>query len=97
MTDLIQNSVKTLEVISNNHALAKAHIDNVMQGKKIKKILFVNPPDVDDSVFDYDIAKRGRGNNYPSYGIGILAAQLRKLEYHTDLINLNHEILKKSI
>ena len=95
MTDLIQSPAKDLKVISNEHTLAKAHIDNVMQGRKIQKVLFVNPPDVDETVFDYDIAKRGRGNNYPSYGIGILAAQLRQLGYNTEIINLNHEALKK--
>ena len=57
---------------------AKLYMNEVMAGKKIKKILFVNPPDVDEEIFDYDIAKRGSGNNYPSYGIGVLAAQLRK-------------------
>ena len=75
---------------------AKLYIDEVIKGKKIKRILFVNPPDVDETIFDYDIAKRGRGNNYPSYGIGVLAAQLRKKDYSVDICNLNHEVLKKA-
>lgn len=74
---------------------AKEYINDVMGGKKIKKVFFINPPDVDEAIFDYDIAKRGRGNNYPSYGIGVLAAQLRKQEYKVDICNLNHEVLKK--
>ena len=74
---------------------AKEYINNVMGEKKIKKVFFINPPDVDEAIFDYDIAKRGRGNNYPSYGIGVLAAQLRKQEYKVDICNLNHEVLKK--
>lgn len=83
------------KLINDDHLLAKAHIDSVMNGRKIKRVLFINPPDVDESIFDYDVAKRGRGNNYPSYGIGILTAQLSKLGYETDIINLNHELLKK--
>tara|TARA_B100000963_G_scaffold361866_1_gene400410 strand:- start:1072 stop:3042 length:1971 start_codon:yes stop_codon:yes gene_type:complete len=82
-------------VMNDDHLLAKAHIDSIMNGKKIKRVLFVNPPDVDESIFDYEVAKRGRGNNYPSYGIGILTAQLSRLGYDTDIINLNHELLKK--
>ncbi len=82
-------------VINDDHLLAKAHIDSIMNGRKIKRVLFVNPPDVDESIFDYEVAKRGRGNNYPSYGIGILTAQLSRLGYDTDIINLNHELLKK--
>ena len=89
-----QESTKDIKLPANEFELAKIHIETVMRGKQVKRILFVNPPDVDEKIFDYDIAKRGRGNNYPSYGIGILAAQLRKLEYDVDIINLNHEILK---
>ncbi len=82
-------------VMNDDHLLAKAHIESIMNGRKIKRVLFVNPPDVDESIFDYEVAKRGRGNNYPSYGIGILTAQLSRLGYDTDIINLNHELLKK--
>ncbi len=91
----INNTHNLDKLINDDHLLAKAHIDSVMNGRKIKRVLFVNPPDVDESIFDYDVAKRGRGNNYPSYGIGILTAQLSKLGYETDIINLNHELLKK--
>tara|TARA_Y100000816_G_C26107050_1_gene588627 strand:- start:1205 stop:3154 length:1950 start_codon:yes stop_codon:yes gene_type:complete len=63
--------------------------------KKINKVLFINPPDVDEKIFDFKIAKRGRANNYPSYGIGVLANQLRKLNYKADVLNVNHEVLKK--
>ena len=83
------------KLVNDDHLLAKAHIENVMGGRKIKKILFVNPPDVDENIFDFDVAKRGRANNYPSYGIGILSAQLCRLGYDADIINLNHELLKK--
>ena len=89
-----QESTQDIKLPANEFELAKIHIEAVMKGKQVKRILFVNPPDVDEKIFDYEIAKRGRGNNYPSYGIGILAAQLRKLEYDVDIINLNHEILK---
>lgn len=95
MSYIHQESTKDISIPKNDFELAKIHIDNVMQGRKIKRVLFVNPPDVDDKIFDYNIAKRGRGNNYPSYGIGILAAQLRKLNYDVDIINLNHEVLKE--
>ncbi len=91
----INNTYNLDKLINDDHLLAKAHIDSVMNGRKIKRVLFVNPPDVDESIFDYDVAKRGRGNNYPSYGIGILTAQLSRLGYETDIINLNHELLKK--
>ena len=66
-----------------------------MKGKKVNKILLINPPDVDEKIFDYKVAKRGRANNYPSYGIGVLAAQLRLLGYEINICNLNHEVLRR--
>ena len=58
------------------YSAAKDHFDKLFKGKKVKRILFFNPPDVDEDIFDYNIAKRGRANNYPSYGLGILTTQL---------------------
>ena len=77
------------------YSAAKDHFDKLFKGKKVKKILFFNPPDVDEDIFDYNIAKRGRANNYPSYGLGILTTQLINKNYEVDVCNLNHEILKK--
>mgnify|MGYP001383165660 CR=1 FL=1 len=74
---------------------AKLHIKQVMKGKKINRVIFINPPDVDEKIFDYDVAKRGRANNYPSYGLGILATQLRKTQFDVEICNLNHEVLKQ--
>ena len=34
---------------------AEEYINDVMKGKIIKRILFINPPDVDEKIFDYDV------------------------------------------
>lgn len=60
----------------------------------IKRILFVAPPDVDGTMFDYGSAKRGRCWNYPPYGVGIIASHLRKEGLSVEILNLNNEILK---
>ena len=60
------------------YTAAKNHFDHLFKGKKVKRILFFNPPDVDEDIFDYNIAKRGRANNYPSYGLGILTKTLSR-------------------
>lgn len=60
----------------------------------MKRILLVNPPDVDGSLFDYDTAKRGRANNYPAYGLGVLATHIRRNGMEPRILNLNHEVLK---
>jgi radical SAM superfamily enzyme YgiQ (UPF0313 family) len=60
----------------------------------VKKILLVNPPDVDSSLFDWATAKRGRANNYPAYGLGVLARHLLNNGFEPEILNLNHELLK---
>ena len=60
----------------------------------MKRILLVNPPDVDVSLFDYATARRGRANNYPAYGLGVLARHLMNNGYEVRILNLNHELLK---
>src|SRR3989344_931071 len=64
-------------------------------GKPVQKVLLVNPPDVHEALFDYDTAKRGRANNYPAYGLGVVARHLINGGYQAKICNLNHELLKK--
>ena len=58
------------------------------------RVLLINPPDVDGSLFDYQTAKRGRANNYPAYGLGVLARHLLNHHHEVRILNLNHEVLK---
>ena len=58
------------------------------------RVLLINPPDVDSSMFDYATAKRGRANNYPPYGLGVLATHLLNNGHECRILNLNHELLK---
>ena len=58
------------------------------------RVLLINPPDVDSSMFDYATAKRGRANNYPPYGLGVLATHCRNHGHEVSILNLNHELLK---
>lgn len=60
----------------------------------MRRVLLINPPDVDSSLFDYDTAKRGRANNYPAYGLGVLATHLKNHGHAVSILNLNHELLK---
>ena len=68
---------------------------DVFKGRIIKKVLLVNPPDIEVGLFDYDLTKRGRSNNYPPYGLGVLAGHLVNSGYEVCVCNLNHEILIK--
>ena len=69
--------------------------EDVFKGSAVKKVLLVNPPDIEVGLFDYSLTKRGRSNNYPPYGLGVLARHLMDSGYDGRVCNLNHEILAK--
>ena len=84
----------TYDNVANIEDPAK-HLTELFGGKPIRKILLVNPPDVHGALFDYDTAKRGRANNYPAYGLGVIARNVMNAGYQVKICNLNHELLKK--
>ena len=63
---------------------------------KIKKILLITPPDGTEDLFQIGTAKRRRYPNYPAYGLGLLAQNLRNIGIEVSMINLNHEVLKSA-
>jgi radical SAM superfamily enzyme YgiQ (UPF0313 family) len=71
------------------------HVTRLFGETSIRKVLLINPPDVQEALFDYDTAKRGRANNYPTYGLGVIARHLMNSGYDAKICNLNHELLKK--
>ena len=75
--------------------VVKKHILDKCGNLPLTNILLVNPPDVDSNLFDYDVAKRGRANNYPAYGLGVIAKHLEENGFSVKICNLNHEVLKK--
>ena len=74
---------------------AKIELNGLFDGRSIKKILLVAPPDIDVNLFDYDLTKRGRSNNYPPYGLAVLGRHLLNHGLEVRICNLNHEILKR--
>lgn len=75
-------------------AAVDQELTRIFPNRKIKRALFVIPPDADPSLFNYDTAKRGRYWNYPPYGVGAIASHLRNEGIEVNVINLNNEILK---
>lgn len=64
--------------------------------RNIRRVLLVNPPDADSSLFRIETAKRGRYTNYPPYGLGVLAQNLRDIGIDVRILNLNHIVLKEA-
>lgn len=61
---------------------------------RVERVMLVKPPDGGANVFDVSTARRGRYANYPPYGLFVLAAHLREIGIHVEVLNLNHEVLR---
>ncbi len=59
----------------------------------IRRVLFVVPPDAEQSSFTYATGKRGRYWNYPPYGLGLIATRLAADGIAVEILNLNDAIL----
>ena len=63
--------------------------------RDVKRVLLINPPDADASLFRPETALRGRYTNYPPYGLAVLAQHLKSIGVETRVCNLNNEVLKR--
>ena len=82
MLNIIQENDKDLKS-------AISYLKNKLPNKNVKKILLVNPPDGDVTMFRTNVAKRGRYNNNPPYGLGVLASIARQIGVEVEISNLN--------
>ncbi|MCW8916126.1 MAG: B12-binding domain-containing radical SAM protein [Magnetovibrio sp.] len=84
----------TVTVKTKTTSPARDFVDGLFQGVPVKRVLLVNPPDADSSLFQRETALRGRYTNYPPYGLLVLAQKLRDQGYEVDVVNLNHVVLQ---
>tara|TARA_B100000686_G_scaffold334350_1_gene401457 strand:- start:559 stop:2445 length:1887 start_codon:yes stop_codon:yes gene_type:complete len=70
-------------------------LGEIFNGMPVKKVLLVNPPDVDSRDLNRNTAKRGGYYNFPPYGLGVVAKTLLTKGYEVKVCNLNQEVLKK--
>ncbi|MCM0018643.1 MAG: radical SAM protein [Tagaea sp.] len=73
---------------------ARGFLARRFAGQKIRTVLLVNPPDGTAELFRIETAMRRRYPNYPPYGLGIIAQNLREVGIEVAIVNLNHEVLK---
>ena len=61
--------------------------------RKVKRILLIQPPDLDASKFSTGLATRKRYWNYPPYGLLLLARVAETYGCESRCINLQHDLL----
>ena len=87
---LNKNSTNAL-IETDNKSLNPDLVKNLKKkfsSKSINNILLIQPPDADKNSFNYAAGKRGRLYNYPPYGLGLLASQLRKINKKVEQISV---------
>src|SRR3989344_7986537 len=72
-------------------------IREVFGGKKVRKILLVNPPDITSEEFNFGAALQKRCYAYPPYGPLLLADVLRVKGYEPCVIDLYYHVIKRAI
>ncbi len=73
----------------------KSFFDRYYTNAEISRVLLVNPPDADSSLFAFRSARRGTASNFPPYGLALLAQHLRAVDVDVRILNLNNEVLKR--
>jgi radical SAM superfamily enzyme YgiQ (UPF0313 family) len=72
-------------------------IDRLFGNRSIQRVLLVLPPDSEAALFHFQGVKNRRYLNYPAYGLGVLAAHLRRDGVDVRIVNLNNEIFKAAL
>lgn len=74
---------------------AQAFFNKLFPQRSLTRVLLVTPPDATASLFDAHVARRGTYSNFPPYGHAILAQHLRAIGVEVEVLNLNHEVLRR--
>jgi len=97
---MITNQMRSLRDHDLKNPLLTSEIELYLErlfATGIRRVLLVNPPDGDASIFRHDTAKRLRYPNYPPYGLAVIAQNLRQIGIDVKLSNLNDEILRRCV
>ncbi|MDA9991311.1 cobalamin-dependent protein, partial [Paracoccaceae bacterium] len=81
---------------TENSVTLENFVARIFPKQTVENILLINPPDANSEMFDFATAKRGRYWNYPPYGLGLLAEQVRQRGFNVRILNLNDEILRSA-
>ena len=76
-----------LEITLNAFNLKKKKLK-----KKVNKILFIQPLQIEEEKLDVKVALNKRYYMYPPYGLGILNAVTKKAGYDSKLLDLNFNV-----
>lgn len=86
--DILQNNIENDESYIKKIILSKLNNLN----KSVKKILLVQPLQIEEEKIDIRIALNKRYYMYPPYGIGILNKVCKNNNYESEILDLNFDV-----
>ncbi len=86
------SAIQELEklIITNDEVDLKEKLTNLKT--KVKKVLLIQPIQIQEKKLDIRIAKNKRYYMYPPYGLGILNSILKKNKIESKILDLNFEV-----
>lgn len=66
----------------------------VFPHRDVRKVLLINPPDADKTLFEWESARRSRYSTYPPYGLLILAKTLIENGVDCKVLDLNMKVVE---
>ncbi len=84
--------IKPLEEPKDERTTIDKALKKIVKNE-IKRILLINPPQLQTSYIDVDTFKNKRYFNYPPYGLGLLRKFLIEKNYNVKILDLNFELL----
>lgn len=90
----ISNSLKHNENLLINDIDKKLNEKLLNLKTRVKKVLLIQPIQIEEEKIDIKIALNKRYYMYPPYGLGILNTIVRNSNYESDILDLNFETFK---
>ena len=87
-----QDFIKSLEEPNDKRTTIDKALKKIVKNE-IKRILLINPPQLQTSYIDVSTFKNKRYFNYPPYGLGLLRKFLIEKNYNVKILDLNFELL----
>ncbi len=83
-----------LPIVSDVSETLQAELDRLFPAREIERVLLIVPPNLAADAFSFRFAQKGRYENFPPYGLGVLASHLRAGGIEVSILNLHHHLLK---
>lgn len=92
--EAFEMAVSALPMVEDVSVKVQAELDRLFPAREIRRVLLIVPPNLAADSFSFRFARKGRYENFPPYGLGVLASHLRAEGIEVSILNLHHHLLR---